>query len=315
MNITKEESTGKKLFVGVGEIKILAFNPDVQNLHKVMGWDLKDDAKEIEYTKDDVTVKFKKDGEDQEIITNQVSVDVWYQEVKTGMKNKVRFTIVNAPRLNRDGTKTQYINQHGTTCWVDSEENLPEWFTSIKDKSGKLHKRTYRKAFIGEEFLMDFLAKWTCLNKWNLQNDLFLNNMNKFWVGDMKELNQLLTVFDEFTVMACFGVKTITTTDTDSGESSDKEFQSIFYRMFCPGKDMKHFRMYAKNNFEGLTTKTKYMYDLAKFVETVQDTENGFKDFYGSSLMEIHDYDPMENPINNPASVIEEDSFSDDAPY
>lgn len=309
MKVAKNESQGKQLFVGVGEIKVLGFNPDIQTLCKIAGWELKDDAKEIEYAKDNVEVKFKKDGEEQSIFTNQVTIDIWFEEIATKTKNKIRFNIVNADRVNRDGTKTQFINQHGTTCWVDSEDNLPEWFTHLKDKSGKMMKKQYRKAYIGEEFLMDFIAKWTCLNKWNLENSLFLDNYKRFWTGDMKELNQLLTVFDAFTVMTCFGVKTAHITD-ESGEQSDKEYQSVFYRSFAPGKDMKHFRMYAKNNFEGLTPKTKYMYDLAKFVDTVTDSENGFKDFYGSSLQEIHTYDPSENPLNNPASVIEQEEDS-----
>lgn len=315
MNISKQEITTKKLYVGVGEIKILAFNPDVQTLHKVMNWDLKEDAQEIEYTKDDVVIKYKENGEEKELTTNQVTVDIWYQEITTNLKNKIRFTVVNAPRVNRDGTKTQYINQHGLTCWVENESNLPDWFKEVKDRNGKVYKRQYRKAFIGEEFLFDFIAKWTCLNKWNLENNLFLSNMKKFWTGDLKELNNLLTIFDEFTVMAAFGVRTTNSTNSETGEVSEKEYQSVFYKMFCAGKDMKHFRMYAKNSFEGLTTKTKYMYDLASFVNTIQDTENGFKDFYGHTLTQIHEYDPMENPINNPASVIEEDDFSEDAPY
>jgi len=316
MNVGKE-STGYKKFVGVGQFKVLKFNPTRAELNKILNYEPEGEQKELEYTKDDYVLKYRdQEGNEHELTCKQVYVDVWLEEQKTKTKHKVRFTITNQVRTSKDARKSQWINQVGKTTWVDEESNLPEWFTHFKttDRQTKAVSTTpkvYREAFIGEENLYDFLAKWLEINSFNATNNMFIDDMNKFWNGNMKELNTLIDVFEDNTIMCILGIKNKQVVD-EKGNTEDKEYQTISTRYFCPGRFMKIFRnMYEfaqdkRNAIEEIKADKK-LYDLGKFISESMDEENGFKDFF--LMQEVVEYTPEMNELSKTnSSIVDNDS-------
>lgn len=312
----KEQSEGfeRKLYVGTGEVKVLAINPTVDELDALLGREPNDERQEIEYVKEGVEVKYVEDGEEQTETATRLFVDVWVQEVKSEAISKIRFMLTNFPAYNKDGTKQQYINQVGQTAWcnVDDEDSLGEWFTHFlqKDKNTKeVIKRipkTFRPAMRGEADLYEFLSKWANLNVWDSTSEILVENNKKFWKGNMSELKPLITMLEDNTVLCQFGVKSQIKSD-DEGNSETVEYQSVYTRAFASGSAMKDFNFHKRNNFEGLKD-AKYAYDLKKFFENVFDEEYGFKDFTIKGY--FTEYSPEMNVLNGESAVVEADSVS-----
>lgn len=311
MKVDKREEQVFNKYVGAGEVEVLAFNPTVAQLDKLLSREVKEDREEIEYVKEDVTVKYKKDGEEKETVATRVNIDVWVKEKTTSTISKIRFMLTNFPAYNGEGTKVQYINCIGQTTWIPlgEEDNLPQWFThfTVTDRVTKEKSyvpKDYREAKRGEAELYDFLVKWTNLNVWDTTQSIFIDNTKKFWRGDMSELNSLIPIFEDQTVIVQFGVRTVTTTD-EQGNEVTNEYQSVFNKAFCQGSLMNKFNFHKRNKFEGLSS-DKSAYNLNKFVETVKDEQYGFKDF--TILDNFQVYNPDLNPLNNEAAIVESDS-------
>lgn len=313
MKVDKREELVFNKYVGAGEVSVLAFNPTVAQLDKLLSREVKEDREEIEYVKEDVTVKYKKDGEEKETVATRVNIDAWVKEKSTSTISKIRFMLTNFPAYSYKGekTKVQYINCLGQTTWIPlgEEDNLPQWFThfTVTDRVTKAVSyvpKDYREAKMGEGELYDFLAKWTNINPWNTTQSIFVDNTKKFWRGDMSELNSLIPIFEDQTVILQFGVRTVTTTD-EQGNEVTNEYQSIFNKAFCQGSLMNKFNFHKRNKFEGLSS-DKNAYNLNKFIEAIKDEQYGFKDF--TVLDNFQVYNPDLNPLNNEAAIVESDS-------
>lgn len=321
MKVNKNSTNEKQLFTGVGLIVPLVWNPDRATLDKVLGIERDEDyvpKDEFVYLKEDVTIKVKKKnsvGEEyeDEVITNQLNVTAWVKELKTDEIFPLNFTIYGIDDVSATG-KTKYVTQHGKSTYVDSEENLPDWFKMTPGK--KKFSLNYRIAKKGEASLLEFLAAWTNISPFDIESTLFLENEKRFWNGDMKELNSLIADFEDNSVMAQFGV---TTKDEDvDGVSETKEYQKISTKTFCPSQYMKFYRNYVSKGFEGIEkdsddknyqefdTKAKIgdtsMYQLANYLNNIFG-EYGVSEF--TTNTEIKEYDRSENPINNDKSLVE----------
>lgn len=313
MKIDKREDVVYNKYVGTGEVKVLAFNPTTEQLDALLEREAKEDREEIEYLKADVPVKYKKDGEELETTATRLFVDVWTEEKTTQTKTKTRFMLTDFPATNADGTKNQYINCIGQTTWIPigDEDSLPLWFThwTKKDKASgeETHfPKDFRIAKRGEAELYDFITKWTNISVWDSTQSVFLDNNKKFWKGNMSELNSLIPIFEDQTVLQQFGVRTTTKTD-EAGNEVTSEYQSVFTRAFCQGSMMNKFNFHKRTKFASLKD-DKTVYNLKKFVEAVTSEEYGFKDF--TVLDNFQVYDASANPLNSEKAVIEETSVS-----
>ncbi len=304
MNTVKETRKEHKLFVGIGELKIVGFNFDRQKSNEFFGYESKPEDKEIEYV-GEKEIKWKDENdEEQSEMCNQVIVTAYCEEVKTKTKHRISFYIVDKERISKTG-KSQFINQIGQTSFVDSEDNLQDFFKvfTIKDKGGDpdlttTYPKEYRRALMGEENLLEFLAKWLDINPFNTQNNILLDT-KALLKGNVKELTSLVDDYSDRTVLVPFGVKT---KDTEDGT---KEVQVISNKFFLQGKFAKNWNNYFRNNFEGLTAKTKYMYNLFKFYESVNDAENGFcKSVDFVELSSLRDYISGESPLSTDQAVV-----------
>jgi len=309
MKVNKNEGGSQRtLYVGVGTVTPLIFNPTREQLDKVLGIERDEEEEkkpEFEYLKEDVelTIRKKNDiGEDIEetVTTKQLRVTLWVRETKTDQVFPINFNLYDMDDVSASG-KYKFVNQHGKSVYSDSEENLGDWFTNTPGK--KKFSLSYRKAKKGEAAFLEFLAKWTNISPFDVESSLFLDNEKKFWNGDMKELNGLLGDFQDNSVMAVFGVKIKET------EEGVKEYQTISTKGFCNSSFMKFFRAYEAKNFEGLSKSAKIgdvsMYALNDFIES-NFGEYGVTDF--TLKAEIQEYDPNANPVNSEKSIVETDA-------
>lgn len=301
-----ESSFTKKLYVGTGEVKVLAVNPTQKELDKILNREYSEDREEIEYTKD-VEAKYTLDGEEETINTTRLFVDFWVQEVTTDVITKIRFMLTNVPRYNKEGTKQQYINQIGQTAWanVDDESSLADWFTkfTIKDKFTKeitsTIDKTFRPCMRGEDELYEFLTKWSNLNIWDSNSYILVDNIKKFWKGNMSEIEPLIPMLEDRTVLGQFGVRSVLKTN-DDGEEETIEYQSIFTKSFAPGSSIKDFKFHQQTGFRNLE-KAKYAYDLKKFISSIFEGEYGFKDYTVKDYFQ--EYNPDDNVLNSESAV------------
>src|SRR6478609_2730190 len=149
-------------YVGVGNFKVLAVNPDKAELSELLGKEFDD---EPEY------VKTKADGK------QMVIVKFWTEEEETKQKFSIDFILTEDLAFSSDkaNPKALYINQVGDTQYVDDEKNLFESFKNFtkivdwKSASGQISKKyiagskpneieylgekEYRQAYAGEKEL------------------------------------------------------------------------------------------------------------------------------------------------------------------
>jgi hypothetical protein len=286
MNIggKKRESTQLPEFtkkVGLFEARVIAINPDAEEYKEVVGMELKEDSKALEYL-----------GENQDGDT-KLRVDIWLEEVKNGDKFKVSFFLEDKERVNKDGSKTQYINNIGSCSWADDPNNLAEWFT----------KRDYRKAYVGEEDFYNFLRTWLGdLDYRDAETTLQLE-WKKLMKGNLKDLKSQID--GEY----CTNVVALATIRTVIKEDETKEYQGVYSKGFLPAYAIKQFRLVDFNNpaiIKGLRAKKSK--DLKPYERFVLDVtgEYGCKDFF--ILKDIRDYNPEDNLVASDKPIADDDS-------
>ena len=181
MELHKSTGTGKKdLYTGIASMRVIAVNPTKEEMAEMLGYDLKEDAKDQVY--EGKTEK----GDDF------VTLSFWL-EADTPEKQKfnTRFRLVNKPVVSEGSGKKQWVNQVAGSTWVDSEENLPSWFTHFRDKNGSLitkdddgeltGKRKVREAIQGEANLYNFLRSWFGKVSFFSERTNILLNINKMF--------------------------------------------------------------------------------------------------------------------------------------
>lgn len=255
--------------VGFFEGKVIAVNPTREELEDLFGTTL---DKDIEYT-----------GEDGDGNT-RLKLNFRIQDVKTKKIFNLSFLLTDKNRLNKDETKTQYINVTGATTWSDIEENLPDWFT----------KYDFRIAKSGEDDVYNFIRTWASKSDW-FTNTEFLD-WKKLMRGNVSELKEFLTSDRVDTVMC------LATVSTQEREGEVKEYQQIYNKFFTYGNIIKSVRLSNPNTPEFLEKakatfqkNKKDLNALQRFVLNVEDSEYGCKDFY--VLEELKEYNSEENIV------------------
>lgn len=317
MRVNKETTREKTLYVGTGLVTPLIFNPTRAELDKVLGIERDADYEEkpeFEYVKEDASIKIKKGEEEEEMFCKKINVTCWVRENKTDEIFPINFNLYDVNDISSTG-KIKFITQHGKSTYSNSETELPDWFKFTPGK--KKFLLNYRTAKKGEASLLEFLAAWTNISPFDLNSSLFVENEKKFWNGDMKELNNLISDFEDNSVMVQFGVKAKNVED-EEGNVETKEYQSISTKAFCQSTYMKFLRNYANKNWDGLlidgvfNTKAKVgdssMYSLANYMNNIFG-EYGMKEY--TVMEEIREYDSNENPLNKELSLVEDEKDFD----
>ena len=255
--------------VGIFEAKVLAINPNAKEYKDILGIDLKDDSNATNYY-DDVKKKLK--------------VNVWLQDVNSDFRTTATFWLEPGEKVNKDGTKKQYINSIGVCSWASSEDLLPAWFL----------KRDKRVAHIGEEEFLGFVRIWLGgLDFSDLETEIMLD-WKKVMSGDLTDLKDQIDGEFTQTVGALATVKTV------DKEDGPKSYQNIFIKSFFPGYSIKSMRLVDYNNpdvVRGLKfRKTAELKMHERFIVNATG-EYGCKDYY--TFEELHDYDPDSNLVES----------------
>lgn len=268
----KRELTDFTKYVGFFEGKVVAVNPTKEELGKLLGTDIE---KDIEYTSEDG------DG------NSRLKLNFKVQDVKSGKIFTVAFLLTDKTRVNKDGTKTQYINVTGGSAWTDNnEDNLPEWFT----------KYDHRPAKSGEDDLYNFMRTWAGGCDWNTNEEYF--NWKKLMRGNVDEIKEFIDS-DRVNTILC---NAIISTQEKDGEV--KEYQQVYNKFFTYGNVIKTVRLAKPNTPEYLqAAKDQFKKDrkklnsLQRFVLNIEDEEFGCKDFY--VLEELKEYNSEDNVVSN----------------
>jgi len=278
----KRESQGEFIKrVGLFTAVVIAVNPSEKEYKDILDMELKEDSKAAEYM-----------GEREG--NTLLRIDFWLQNVKPNAEGekerpyKVSFFLEDKVRLNKDETKTQYINSIGNCAWAEDESGLPDWFT----------KREYRPAYAGEEDLFEFMRAW--LNKLDYRDAETALSLEwkKLMKGNVKDIKDQIEGewAGEIGCLATVIVKEV--------EGEPKEYQGVYNRAFLPVYSLKHFRLIDFDNEDvQAALKSKTPKDLKPYERFVLKVigEYGCKDFY--KLKDIKDYDPSENLVATNAPI------------
>lgn len=316
MNINKEQTEGKTLYIGNGVCRVIAINPTNEQKAKMFGSELDENKLEPEYCKEGEI----KIGEGSEVV-NQVGIWVYVQEQKTKKILPIIFNLAqHTVNTSKDGKKL-YLNSLGGSCYAMSESKLPLWFTTSAWKDKKTGEpqslnRGIREAMIGEKELYAFLQQWIQPNGFSSMDgvtcdqSLFLD-LKKIFNGNFKELQELLKndVIAELPVICAFGVKT-----KEDGNTQ----QTVSNKFFLKGFEaMRLNNMSSKptgvEDIAALTASKDY--DLKRFSKDVNDPEHGYsaKVFY--QFCPIKEYNPDENPVSTNEAIVHEDNSNSTAPW
>lgn len=287
MNIGGKKKEQKQQFdapvrkVGLFEANVIAINPDAEECKDLLGFEPKEDSKSLEYL-----------GTSQEG-NSTLRVDVWLEEVKNKDKFKVTFFLENKEKVNKDGTKKQYINNVGVCSWAADVNDLPSWFTA----------REYRVAFVGEEELYTFLRTWLGeLDYRDAETTLSLE-WKKMMKGNVKDLK------DQIGGELCTPVVALATVKTVIKDDETKEYQGVYNKAFLPAYSLKQFRVIDFSNSKTIDAlKTKKSKDLKpheRFVITVTG-EYGCRDFY--VLKDLREYNANDNLVASDKVIAEDDA-------
>jgi len=285
MNIggKKRENTGSDYAkkIGLFEAKVICVNPTMEEYDNILGIELKEDSKAVEYL-----------GESKEGNT-YLRLDFWLEEVKNGDRFKVSFFLEDKERENKDGTKKQYINNVGTCTWAADENDLPEWFT----------KREYRVAKIGEEELYNFMRTWLGDLDYRDVETVLSIEWKKLMRGNVKDIKDQIDGEFSTNVIA---LATIISREKD-GEI--KEYQGVYNKAFLPAYAMKQFRLIdydSPKTIQQLSAKKpKDLKMHEKFALTVSG-EYGCKDFY--VLKDLKEYSAEDNIAASDKTIEEDDA-------
>ena len=265
--------------IGLFEANVIAINPSAEEYKELLGTELKEDSRATEYLGE------SKDG------NTTLRVDVWLEEVKNKEKFKVTFFLEDKEKVNKDGTKKQYINSIGSCSWAADANDLPSWFAS----------REYRVAFVGEEDLYNFLRTWLGnLDYRDAETTLSLD-WKKMMKGNVKDLK------DQVDGEWCTPVVALATVKTVIKDEETKEYQGVYNKAFLPAYSLKQFRVMDFSNSKTVDAlklkKSKDLKPHERFVVNVTG-EYGCRDFY--ILKDLKEYNSEDNLVASDRTIADD---------
>jgi hypothetical protein len=275
----------KELFVGFTAVKVIAVNPNLDELNTILGREAGPDQKEPVYLGTDT------EGHDR------LRLAFWLQDIKSGKFFVHSFNLTNKERKNKDGDKCQLVNSTCSTTWAPyikkgdnvtekvDESVVQDWFLNFTTKEKEvIGPKKWRKALAGEEELATLLRSWLGrLDFMDTETEVMVDT-KKLFKENYKELRELISLDDE----GNFGAEGIDTpfvallgvrTDPDD---ATKKYQQVWNKAFLPNSFMK----YINNGNKFPTDYSKKVWK--KFTDEVTG-EYGFDGY--TELAAIAEYD------------------------
>lgn len=203
----EREQKSHTKYVGMFNAKVIAVNPNTEELGKILGTTI---AKDPEYMGENAEGKPK------------VTLSIWLQDTKTAEVFNVRFNLEDSV-VESKTSKYQFINDIGSTSYAETENDLPSWFVT----------RDYRKAKKGEEIVYKFLRAWLSNLEYNdPSTELKLDDWKKLMKGNMSEIKDVIAANTDQEICCLATIRT-----ADDGN----EYQSIYSREFLPAYSLDCF--------------------------------------------------------------------------
>lgn len=216
-----------KRYIGVAPVTLLATTPTKEQLEKIYNTNLdkapeytgtqNSNGKDVPYARIDFIVKTDAERANGIDITTKIS-----------------YFIRKEYRFNRDATKIQVIDKYGRTAWVTKEQLNNHEIPQYKNGPANLDSG-YRPCYVGEEDLTNFIKVYLNIpnvqryvnNEWVMVDnpsecEARLDNIDKFFAGDFKELQEIMSYQPNNKIKVMFGVRT-----TDDG----KQYQTAYTQM------------------------------------------------------------------------------------
>lgn len=198
----------KDFYTGKANVKLLVINPTAQEKVDILGWSKKPETEPI-YT-----------GERDGVKTARIEINV---ETKEGVRFQHSFFVEKSPVVTKDGEKTQFVNEFGGFAYLPNDGSIPDnmsWYDT----------NNIRKAFKGEEQMVDFLKKWKDVRK---GQKLAFSNFEAMFDGNFSEIKSLTS---KNAIGIWVGIKQ---TFTDSGEAKYTQviYPKYFVAQYVSGED------------------------------------------------------------------------------
>lgn len=275
------EAREYKKSTGFFEAEVVAVNPDREALSALLGTELEKDPEYL--------------SENPEDHKKTLMLRFWLRDVKSKEIKNVAFFLKDKVSMNRDKTKTEYLNNIGALSWAATESDLQAWFTA----------RSYRPAHEGEKNLYAFMTAWLNKLDWKDAEATLSFTWDQLMRGNVREIRDCIGSPYGETVVCLSTIKTVTK------DGDTKEYENIYNQDFMPGYLMREIRLKQLNTAfieKAKATERKKRNKLQKFVLQVVDSEHGIKDFY--TLAEATEYDPTQNVASGTATHINNDDTS-----
>lgn len=177
---------GITLYSGISNFNVVAINPSLEELHAM---DIK--------VKQEPNYYVEFNGEEYFKLT------FWIRNAD--LTTRMEILMQNKERVSQSG-KNQWMNSTGQSTWADGIPTYEWW----KNPSSS------RKAFTGEETLINFLKAWANVAH---GDEVTLDTMAKIVKGDITELKAIVTVLADNQARLLVGVK-------------DGKYQAVYLKMF-----------------------------------------------------------------------------------
>lgn len=275
----------KELFVGLTSVKVVAVNPNRQELNKLIEREDAPDDKEIVYTSTD------QEGNER------LRLAFWLKDDKNDKLFVHSFNLTNKDRKNKDGDKVQIVNQTCSTSWAPfikkgdvitdkvDESVIQDWFVNFTTKEKEvLGPKKWRKALAGEEELATLLRSWLGRLDFMDKETEVLVDTKKLFKENYKELRELISLdeegkFSEDGIDTPFVILLGVRTDEDD---NTKKYQQVWSKAFLPNGFMKYI-----NN--GLKFPTEYSKKIWKKFQDEVEGDYGFDGY--TELVPLTVYD------------------------
>ena len=170
---TEEVVGGIKTYSGLTNVKVIAVNPTLAELHAV-GINVKQEP--------NYTVEFS--GEEYSKIV------FWLANSDGNFKLEI--LMQNKPKVSQNG-KFQWMNNIGQSTWSEDSPTYDWWKTEGQ-----------RKAYTGEETLINFIKAWANVAS---GDEVYFETMNEIAKGNLGEIKALIGVLATNEVRILIGVK------------------------------------------------------------------------------------------------------------
>lgn len=230
------DAAPRKLYMGIGAVKVLAVNPTKAELEKIYGRDIENEPtylSETEIEENGVKKKFPSVR-----ITFICQTD---PDKNNGIDTIIQHTLFlrKQYRKGSNSGKYQVIDVYGRTAWGTQDEVKAKQIPQYTNGPANIDA-DYRPAIVGEEYLTMFIKN--LLNIPNVQsfvNGTWIDNpkvakedclvrldeIDNYFKGDFKELREIISYQPDNLVKIAFGIR-----HTDDGRTHQTTYDRMCFK-------------------------------------------------------------------------------------